>query len=321
MAVEEGDKFQFPDESKTAEQKEEQPEIEVSIEGEPEVVVVDDTSPKDRGRAPVMGFIDPTEEELALYSEKVSARIRNVDHARHDERRAKEAALREKDEATSFAQQVWNENQQLKARVHTGTKTLNLTTAQQELAAAEVEFKAAHEAYDTEALLVAQKKLNAAQLKIVVAENYSPSPVQNQNDGVQVRPTQQESPPPNPKAVRWQGRNQWFGLDTGVEAEMTTLALTVHKKLVEAGADTQSDEYFGKIDARVREKYPEYFGDARAARPPQRKSASVVAPTSRSSGAQRITMTQSQVALARKMGLTNLQYAQSVADLERQNGR
>ena len=317
MAIEEGDTFKFPDEK-----QEDAERVEVHVEGDDvQVEVVDDTPAHDRGRAPVENFTEPTDEELSSYGKDVSARIKSIDHARHDERRAKEAALREREEATNFARQVFEENKRLKQYVEAGTKQYAATSksaAESEMSIAEAEFRAAHEAYDTEALLVAQKKLYAAQQKLAAAENFRAPPLQEDNEGVERQVTQQELPRPDERTVRWQAKNQWFGVDD----EMTALALAVHKKLVGAGVDPRTDEYYERIDARVREKFPEVFETRPATRQqPNRKPASVVAPTSRASGARKITLTQTQVALAKKMGLTNEQYASSVAQLEQQNGR
>lgn len=321
MAVEEGDKFKFPDESGAAAGRvQEEQQLEVSVEGDA-VEIIDDTPPEDRGRKPLAEFVEPTDDEVAAYSKEVQARIKNIDHARHDERRAKEAAQREREEAARFAQQVLEENKRLKQYVETGTKAFAETSksaAQAEMAVAEAEYRAAHEAYDTDALLAAQKKLNAAQMKLNAAENFRAPPLQEENSRVERPVTLQAPPQPDEKTVRWQAKNQWFGVDD----EMTALALAVHKKLVAANVDPTSDEYFERIDARVREKFPEVFGEAQGTRPsPAKKPANVVAPTSRSSGAKKITLTQSQAALAKRMGLTLEQYAQSAAQLEQQNGR
>jgi hypothetical protein len=105
---------------------------------------------------------------------------------------------------------------------------------------------------------------------------------------------------------------------------MTAVALIQHKKLVASGADPRSDEYFAQIDSGMKKRFPEFFG---ASEPPPprtaaKRPASVVAPTTRSSGAsKKVTLTTTQVALAKKMGLTLEQYAASVLQTEAQDGR
>jgi hypothetical protein len=115
--------------------------------------------------------------------------------------------------------------------------------------------------------------------------------------------------------LRWQAKNQWFG-SPGNE-ELTSFSLGLHQKLVNSGVDPRSDEYFERIDSRMRSTFPEAFGgrDARSTRP-----SSVVASATRSSGPKKVQLTTTQVALAKKFGLTPQQYAVQVAKLENQNG-
>ena len=97
------------------------------------------------------------------------------------------------------------------------------------------------------------------------------------------------------------------------------LALGLHQKLVTSGVDPRSDEYFEQIDARVKSKFPEVFGGTedkpRNGESPK-KPAAVAAPATRSSGPKKVQLTPTQVALAKKFGLTPQQYAAQVAKLE-----
>jgi hypothetical protein len=96
---------------------------------------------------------------------------------------------------------------------------------------------------------------------------------------------------------------------------MTALALAVHQDLVESGVDTSSDEYYEKINARVRKRFPEAFPSEKP------KKSSVVAPATRSTAPRKIVLTQSQVQIAKRLGLTNEQYARAVAEeMRKQNG-
>ena len=117
---------------------------------------------------------------------------------------------------------------------------------------------------------------------------------------------------PDDKTLRWQAKNQWFG-SPGNE-ELTSFSLGLHQKLVNSGVDPRSDEYFERIDARMKATFPDVFGGA------TRRPASVVAPAGRSTGTKRVQMTATQMALAKKFGLTPQQYAEQVARLENQNG-
>jgi len=295
------DNFTFPDEQETQ-------DIEIDI--------VDDTPERDRGRKPLDRAVDdPTDDEIENYSDKVKVRIKELTHARHDERRAKEAVLRERAELEHFAQQLITENKSLKEYANNGAQQFAQTIQQvagTELEMARRNYKAAQEAFDTDAIIAAQEALTDAKLKLASANNFKPTPLQLENDLVQMPHPAPKAVQPDDKTLRWQAKNQWFG-SPGNE-ELTSFSLGLHQKLVNSGVDPRSDEYFERIDARMKATFPDVFGGA------TRKPASVVAPAGRSTGTKRIQMTSTQMALARKFGLTPQQYAEQVARLENQNG-
>jgi hypothetical protein len=148
---------------------------------------------------------------------------------------------------------------------------------------------------------------------MISAQNFKPTPLQTASDSVQIRKSEPVAVEPDDKTLRWQAKNQWFGA-AGNE-ELTSFSLGLHQKLVNSGVDPRSDEYFERIDARMRSTFPEAFGGARSSRP-----SSVVASATRSSGPKRVQLTHTQIALAKKFGLTPQQYAVQVAKLENQNG-
>ena len=304
------EKFEFPDEIAA---KADEKETEIEIE------VVDDTPVQDRGRQALDRPVeDPTDEEINSYSDKVKGRIKELTHARHDERRAKESTIREKQELENLAQQLLDENRQLKEYANTGAKQYAETVKQavgSELETARRNYKAAQEAFDTDAIIAAQEALTDAKLKMISAENFKPAPLQTASDNVQIRKSEPVAPELDDKTLRWQAKNQWFGA-AGNE-ELTSFSLGLHQKLVNSGVDPRSDEYFERIDARMRSTFPESFGgrEAKSTRP-----SSVVASATRSSGPKKVQLTTTQIALAKKFGLTPQQYAVQVAKLENQNG-
>jgi hypothetical protein len=295
------DNFKFPDEQETE---------------DVEIEIVDDTPEKDRGRKPLDRNVDdPTDDEIENYSDKVKVRIKELTHARHDERRAKEAVLRERVELENFAQQLINENKSLKQYANNGAQQFAETiqhVAGTELEMARRNLKAAQEAFDTDAMIAAQEALTDAKLKLASANNFKPTPLQVDDNQVQMPQPAPRAVQPDDKTLRWQAKNQWFGAP-GNE-ELTSFSLGLHQKLVNSGVDPRSDEYFERIDARMKATFPDVFGGA------TRRPASVVAPAGRSTGTKRVQMTATQMALAKKFGLTPQQYAEQVAKLDNQNG-
>jgi len=317
------DAFKFPDEDTSpimsGDELSEATKVEFSIEGEGDVdvEVVDDTPPEDKGRKALDRPVDEvTDEELESYSQNVKKRISDLSHAKHDERRAKEAALREKEALEQYAHSIMAENQRLKEYVSNGEQVYAgtlLESAQAKVEAAKRAYKEAVESYDPDQIVEAQTALNEAQWNLAEAKKFKPTPLQAPEAPVYSQPTPQESSRPDDKTVRWQAKNQWFGEDD----EMTAVALAAHKKLVANGVDPRSDEYFERIDARMRDLYPTYFGEARKE---TRKPANVVAPSSRSTKAKKVVLTSTQVALAKRLGVPLDVYAKQIAKEEAQNG-
>jgi hypothetical protein len=313
-----GEQFKFPDEI-------EEVKVEVVGDDDFEVEVVDDTPEQDRGRKPLDREVeDPTDDEIEQYTQGAQKRIKELTHARHDERRAKEATLREKQELEVLTQRLLDENKKLRQNVNTGSEQytqMAKTAAEAELDKARRDYKVAQEAFDSDAILAAQEALLDAKMKLENTKNFRPTPLQDENSEVQTSYQEPQRVQPDEKTLRWQAKNQWFG-SNGFE-EVTSFALGLHQKLVNSGTDPRSDEYFEQIDARVKSKFPEVFGgneDKPRSGDTPKKPASVVAPATRSSGKRMVQLTKTQLALAEKFKLTPQQYAAQVARLENQNG-
>ena len=289
-------------------------EVEVPQDKKPEVEIeiVDDTPPKDRGRKPSDPPEDPTDEELEGYSEKVRKRMSHLTKGYHDERRAKETAHREKEEAIRYAQQILEENKTLKGTVGKNQEVL-LEQAKRatatEVDQAKAKYKLAYESGDSDAVVAAQDELTAAKIKADRINNFKLPTVQAPE--VEVK-QQQNAPAPqvDEKAVNWQQQNSWFGSDD----EMTSFALGLHQKLVKQGLDPRSDEYYEKINSRMRQVFPDEFDadDEVAVEKPRQKS-NVVAPATRSTAPKKIVLTPSSVALAKRLGVPLEEYAKQVA--------
>ena len=305
--------FKFPDEK--AEEKKD--EIEFEVEDDADIEVVDDTPEEDRGRAPMKEPpAEVTDEELAQYSDGVKKRIQHFSKGYHEERRAKEAALREREEAIRLAQQLMEENKKLQSS-QGQTQQVLLEQAKKvvetELNEAKRKYKEAYESGDADALVSAQEALTAAKIKAERVNNFKPAPVQQEKPVVQpASQPEKEAPKVDAKAAAWQEANPWFGVDD----EMTAVALTVHRKLVESGVSPTSDEYYERINTRMRQVFPDAFSSGKTV-----KKSSVVAPATRSTAPKKIVLTKSQVNIAKRLGLTNQQYARAVAEeMRKQNG-
>jgi hypothetical protein len=313
------DNFKFPDE-----QEAEKPELNSSSDADVEIEIVDDTPERDRGRKPLEKEVaDPTDDEIENYSDGVKKRISELTHARHDERRAKEAILREKQELERFAQALLEENKSLQSRSRSIASDASAELAEAKLEKARRELKAAQEAFDTDAIIAAQESLTEAKWELQNAKSLKNS-LQAEESAVQQRHVQQQAAPqsvqPDEKTLRWQAKNQWFG-SSGFE-EVTSFALGLHQKLVSSGVDPRSDDYFEQIDARVKSKFPEVFGgaDQKTERSEAKRPSTVVAPASRSTGVKKVQLTPSQAALIKKYNLDPKKYVAEVLKLEKTNG-
>ena len=168
-----------------------------------------------------------------------------------------------------------------------------------------------YEAGDPEALLAAQEQLTAVQNEKFRVDSYRP-----QQRAQQPAPQPQyQQPAPKPpqvdqKALEWGKNNDWFEKDP----EMTGYAYGLHEKLVKQGIDPRSDQYYEEIDKSVRRVFPDKFDDGSTEEEaPQRQNGSVVAAPSRTTKKSRIVrLSSTQASLAKRLGLTNQQYAAQV---------
>jgi hypothetical protein len=315
-----------------AEKKEvEQEEPDFEIEGEePEVElkVEDDTPEEDRNRSPMPKEIveDLEKDELENYSDGVKERLKQMKKVWHDERRAKESAQREHQQAIEMAKKALAENKKLQEEAKKGREAyLNSAkkSVEYETEMAKRAYKDAYESGDTDSIVEAQTKLSEANYRRQQIENYVP-PRQEEENSVNSTSTEAVKPQLDAKTMAWQERNTWYGTDE----EMTSAALGLHQKLVRNKGDAYvgSDDYWSDVDNTMRRRFPEYFegenstdGGGKPVRA-ENKPATVVAPASRSTSSKRIVLKQSQVALAKKLGLTPEQYAKELRRLENQNG-
>jgi hypothetical protein len=286
-----------------------------------EIEIEDDTPEADRGRKPSKPPEEVTDEELENYSDKVKGRIKHLSKGYHDERRAKETALREREELENYARNLMSENNKLKGTVDTNHNTLIQSAKKQvegEMAMAKGRYKVAYESGETDAILEAQTELNTAQIRMEKVNGLKPKKVGAlQPPTTPVQP-QVKTPPANvqrdEKAESWRDDNSsWFGEDD----EMTALAYGLHHKLTKEGVDPTSDAYYEKINSRMRQVFPDRFDEELEST--KRKSSNVVAPATRSTSPKKVTLNQSQVAIAKRLGISLEDYAKQAAELMRKN--
>ncbi len=211
------------------------------------------------------------------------------------------------------------ENNKLKQYVNNGSEHYAASMkhiAENEVDKAKRALKEANESFDTEAIIAAQEALMDAKMKAEAAKNFRPTPLQLDEDTVQIPQNRETAPAVDEKTLRWQAKNQWFGAN-GFE-ELTSFALGLHQKLVNSGIDPRTEEYFERIDSRMKSTFPDVFGDDRPkSGDSSKRRSTVVAPATRSSGVRKVQLTNTQLALAQKYGLTPQQYAAEVAKLEK----
>ena len=309
MAEIEKQEFSFPDEVDKKPEAEDDGgvdvEIEVSSKNEPEPVAKED-------------------DEIERYDEKVKKRISDLQSGFHNERRRAEEAAREKDEALAFAQSIAEENKKLKGSLNVGQTAL-LEQAKKvvsnEVDDAKRRYKLAYESGDSDALVEAQELLTSAKIKMDRVNNFKPA-LQDEENEVKIAPREvPRQPQADPKAARWQSENSWFGSDD----EMTSFALGLHTKLIKNGIDPNSDEYYARLNSRIRQVFPENFGlDNNETETPQSQSAprqksNVVAPATRSTSSSKIRLTPFQVTMAKKFGVSHELMAQKIAELRKGN--
>lgn len=318
--------YKFPDE---VENEVETPEVEEELE----IEIVDDTPEEDRKNAtplPKEIVEDIEQDDLESYSGQAKERLMQMKKAMHDERRAKEAAFKEQQEAVAFAQKVYEENRKLKSKLTTGEQSLVSSVKEnvtRQLEDAKRAYKDAYDSGDSDRLVEAQEKLTEAKMKAQDIERYKPEfseeALQSQETEVKIPQQHQRL---DSKTQAWLDKNSWYGVDE----DMSFLAMGVHRRLEREGVPIGSDHYYSVIDKEMKQRFPEKFETDEEIKPSSEpevkpsvktsKPSTVVAPATRSTSPKRVKLTPTQVQLAKKFNLTPEQYARELTKLESQNG-
>ena len=303
-----------------------QTEIDNQIPEELEVEVVDDTPEEDRRPAKAEDTSpdvddETVDKEISDYSKRAGERIAKIKYEYHEERRAKEAATRESTEAVQRLQTLMAENQRLQTVVDQGGQVLNKQAHNNALWAkknAQAAFQKAYEEGNAEDMTKAQELLSKATL----AEQQSNNMAANLQQQIAQNLPQPEYQPaqPDPEMQVWSQKNPWFMGSEPVHKEMTSYAMYVDQSLQAQGIDpaSKSEEYYNEVDNAMRKQFPTFFGAtseveiSQEEEAPKRQPSTVVASATRDSGNKKpaqIRLTQTQVKLARQLGISPEQYA------------
>ena len=258
------------------------------------------------------------DDELENYSEGVQKRINQLTAKR-------KAASEEAEAAVQYAQQVHQENQQMKARLqqldqgYRAEYEGRVVSQEQQAKRALTE---AHEAGDYERVAEAQSALSQVaiekeriRLQTAKAQRDAQQREQQQQQQQQQQQYQQQQPQrqaADPKLEKWLSKNDWFEKDNVMKAAATA----IHNQIVsDEGFDPSTDEYYAEIDRRIRKEMPHKFQA-------KQQNAQVVTPASGNgrslkSGRKRsVELTPGQVAFANKMRIPLEVYAKEVVKLE-----
>jgi hypothetical protein len=286
-----------------------------------EIEIVDDVDDDEKPRVSEQDYDGPDipeDDELESYSERVQKRMKKLSFEAKEADRQRQALAREREELLRVTQTFQSENEKLRQQLQQNEGTLVAQAKarlEAQLAQAKASYKEAYEIGDTEKMLEAQEKLTALNNDMYRVNSYKPRPA---------AAPQPAAPAPRPQVPQlderqrqWLSDNDWYGKDR----QMTAFALGVHEELVYNGIDPNSDQYYAEINSAVRKRFADKFdGDLEEVEVAPKKRANVVAPATRSSkNPQRVKLTQTQVALAKRLGISVEAYAAQILK-EQRNG-
>lgn len=288
-------------------------EVQLSNEGDTTetVEVVESEEIEEESEDP-SSDIYPTEEELAGFGKKTRKRIDKLTAKLREAERREVAAL-------DYANSVKDQNASLqseRAKLNESYGKEYAGRVETNLASAKQKYVTAYENGDPEELVNATQELSRLAVENATIQNDIPI-LRPQQPLLQATPS---SPPPDPRSSAWAQKNEWFGVDE----PMTYAAFAIHKNLLDQGFNPNSDAYYSAIDTRLHEEFPHKFSEnvevtPTSAKPSGRSSVQRVASANRaakpSGRTDRVTLTPSQVTIARKLGVPLEDYARQVKEI------
>jgi hypothetical protein len=288
------------------------PSVDVELPKEKESAV--ETQPQEE----VVVEESASQGEMDDYGKKVQSRIDKLTKKLRESERREQAAI----EFAQGLQQEQTKLQQKTRQLDTGYVNEFASRVEAQTAEAKKQLKDAMDLGDIDAQVEAQQKIarlavdaDRAKKSLDQRERLKKEMEARGVDPNQPQmPTQQAQPqapqpaaPPDPKAENWAEKNDWFGTDE----PMTLTSFSIHRKLVEEGFDTKSDEYYNEIDKRMRETFPHKFEQVST---PTQTVASATRSTQPAKRQGTVRLTPSQVAIAKKLGVPLSEYAKYVKE-------
>jgi hypothetical protein len=288
-------------------------ELDDDLNDELEIEIVDDVEEDDKPRVSEKDYTGPEipeDDEIESYSERVQKRMKKLSFEAKEAERQRQALAREREELLRVSQTFHSENEKLRQQLQQNEGTLVAQAKarlEAQLAQAKASYKEAYELGDTEKMIEAQENLTSLNNDMYRVNNYKPRPAQQPAPQAVQQTQRPQAPKLDERQERWLSDNDWYGKDR----QMTAFALGVHEELVYNGVDPNSDKYYTEINSAVRKRFADKFeDDLEEVEVAPKKKANVVAPATRSSkNPQKVKLTQTQVALAKRLGLTPQQYA------------
>ena len=302
------------DGSTTDKAPKEEPEVQAD-DGGIEIEVVDDTPEEDRGKWVADGTepLPDEDDEVKTYSKRVQKRIAEATARVNAERRRADQLAREAEEAVRAARYLYQENSSLKDIVDRGEQALtneHMGHLESELKEAQRLYAEAEEAEDAAGKAAAMQKISELAARKVNVQNRAFQPLERIPEE-QIIPQQPQRPPEaTAQAKEWQDRNQWFGKDE----MLTQHAIMHHRRLVAGGMQPDTDEYFEALDSEMRKTFrPERLG---IKEPTPNRRRTVASGQRTASGKTRVQLTESMRRIAKKMGVSDEEYAAEMLKLE-----
>lgn len=314
----------------------------VDLDGEDpnayEIDIVDDTPEEDRGRPNAKHFTADEDEDLSGYADKTRKRIERLKFETHSERREREAAERQRDEAVAYAKQRDAEIADLRKRLDSGGAALaSSMVAEREakLADAKRRLSSAYADGDSEAIAAATADMSTASAELASIKARIPAPRPEGEKPAERQPAQPAQPAapaaPDiaPQVLDWISYNrEWFNKD----GEKTRTAVRISREVEESGIRPTDPDYTREVDKRLKRLYPEHKPFNTDGEPsdeerrgPRRsyggEQTGRVQEDRERSNPRRITLTNSELAIAKRLGVTPQAYAAEKAKREaRTNG-